>query len=125
MRKKGLIENMKDKKLLTILSLLPMILWLALIIYVNIDYARTIGTPPFKWTALLGLIPLILLPIFSLSPTRLGKLVVVLCFTMLMVYLSLEQLNEVKFDMVYPYVFGGITLYYGLINLFSLDFRHY
>lgn len=125
MRRKGLIENMKDKKLLTILSLLPMILWLALIIYVNIDYARTIGIPPFKWTALLGLIPLILLPIFSLSPTRLGKLVVVLCFTMLMVYLSLEQLNEVKFDMVYPYVFGGITLYYGLINLFSLDFRHY
>lgn len=125
MRRKGLIENMKDKKLLTILSLLPMILWLALIIYVNIDYARTIGIPPFKWTALLGLIPLILLPIFSLSPTRLGKLVVVPCFTMLMVYLSLEQLNEVKFDMVYPYVFGGITLYYGLINLFSLDFRHY
>ncbi len=125
MRRKGLIENMKDKKLLTILSLLPMIIWLALIIYVNIDYARTIGLPPFEWTMLLGLVPLILLPIFSLSPTRLGKLVVVLCFTMLMVYLSLEQLNEVKFDMVYPYVFGGITLYYGLINLFSLDFRHY
>lgn len=125
MRRKGLIENMKEKKFLTILSLLPMILWLALIIYVNIDYVRTIGIPAFKWTALLGLIPLILLPIFSLSPTRLGKLVVVLCFTMLMVYLSLEQLNEVKFDMVYPYIFGGITLYYGLINLFSLDFRHY
>ena len=125
MRRKGLFENMRNKKLLTALSLFPMIFYLALIIYVNIDYARTIGIPTFKWTALLGLIPLILLPIFSLSPTRLGKLVVVLCFTSLMVYLSLEQLNEVKFDIVYPYVFGGITLYYGLINLFSLDFRHY
>lgn len=122
-----LIENMKKHRLLSILSLAPMLVWLVLVVATNAMFIGSFGTQDIGQNlpkALLIILAFILVSIFSMSPTKLGKIIMVISMTALIYFLVLAAISEPKFNQLYPQLTALLVGYYGIINVFSLRYQY-
>lgn len=120
MKKQSYKPRMKHNKVLTLFSFLPMVVWLVLVIATNIMSFINFGVESINPMHIVLLITFILLPIFSLSPSRLGKFLALICLSFIIYTLSMELVADPKFGSIYPIILTVITLYYGIINILSM-----
>lgn len=120
MKKQSYKPRMKHNKVLTLFSFLPIVVWLVLVIATNIMSFINFGVESINPMHIVLLITFILLPIFSLSPSRLGKFLALICLSFIIYTLSMELVADPKFGSIYPIILTVITLYYGIINILSM-----
>lgn len=123
MTKHSHLSHMRQNKVLTLFSLLPMVIWLVIIVVTNIMSFINFGAEAIDPMHIILFITFILLPIFSLSPSRLGKFLALICLSFIIYSLTTELVSEPKFGSVYPIILTVITFYYGVINILSMR-RH-